>query len=443
MTLRRIFLALLVVSAVLPAVVGPTTASRPPVPVCGVCSGPFENVAADAGVDLTIESSDLHIRVDESGTGHWTARMRINDDAAATFRDDPVLLDTVVRQVYEGDGYFVAEPHDLTARMDGDTAVVTFDVPDMAHRSVGNTLLVDYFNAEGHTRWVSLDTDRLTVSGPAGTVLVNDPPEASTEDGNATWSTENGDYQSIDRETYLAFGPDRGVSSLAAAQVSIAADSAPYLLSDLLYSAFVPTLLMLFGVLAVQRYTRRYDATVDSCRTLASIVAGLGVAWMSGLVALGMFSGGLSAISWTLGLQFVAFGVVALQRPEAFTFRRLVAATVGPPVVVAAAVSMAAPVSELWSVPSGISFGVTVALFLPFGYAARRGMGTRLFTLAIVAAPTVFVIPALPIGGFGPVFMMVLLVGWTLLTLAVGTLVYRLGWALGGGGEPESSATVR
>ncbi|ELZ82982.1 hypothetical protein C453_13271 [Haloferax elongans ATCC BAA-1513] len=443
MTPRRIFLALLVVSAVLPAVVGPATAGRPPVPVCGVCSDSFSGAAYDAGVNLTVESSNLHVRVDESGTGHWTARTVIDETAAATFRDDPALLESVVRESFDGHRQFVDDPRNLSMQMDGQTVVVTFDVPEMTSRGYGNVLLVDYFNADGDTRHVYVDADRFTVSGPEGTVLVNDPPGADTENGTATWSTEDGDYQPIDYTTYLAFGPNNGLGTQAAAYASIAADSAPYLLSDLLYSALVPTLLMLFGVLAVQRYTRRRDATVDSCRTLAAIVAGLGIVWIAGLVALGMFSGGLSAVSWTLGLQFVALGAIALRRPEVFTFRRLVAATVGPPVVVAAAVSIATPVSELWPVPSSLSFGVIVTLFLPFGYAARRDRGTRLLALAIVAAPTMFVMPMLPIGGFGPGFMMILLVSWVLLTLAVGTLVYRLGWALGDGGESGPSATVR
>ncbi|KAB1194009.1 hypothetical protein GJR96_11405 [Haloferax sp. MBLA0076] len=439
MRLRAAFFALLVVASVLPVAVGPTTASSPPEPVCGVCSDPFTAAADDAGVDLTIESSELDVQVGDDGVGYWTAFVTVDEQSAATFRENPTLLDSVVRQTFESHRPFVDDPRNLDSRIDGRTVVVTFDVPEMAYRGYGDVLLVDYFNADGDTRYVYVDADRFRVSGPEGTVLVNDPERLHTgDDTKATWIGGERDRTSIDDETYLAFGPDKGISTQTAAYASIAVDSAPYLVSDLVGAALVPTLLMALGVAGIQYATRRFDTRADSVRTLGYLVSGLGVAWMLGLVALGVFAGGLSAIAWTLGLQFVVIGLVGVRRPDWLTFWRLVAATVGPPLVVASAVSLFTRTGQLWGIPSALSLGTTVALFLPLGYAARRKIDARPLALAIVAAPVVFTIPTLPIGGFGPAFMAMLLVGWTLLTLAAGILVYRLGWALGGETTGES-----
>ena len=433
MRLHALFVALLVVATVLPASVGPVAASEPPRPVCGVCSDPFEKAAREVDIDLTIESSELDVQVGDDGTGHWTARVMVDDGSAAAFRDNPELLEQVVSQTYEDHWVFVDDPQNLDARMDGDTVVVTFDVPEMAYRGYGDVLLVDYFNADGNTRFVYVDADRFTVSGPDGTVLVNDPERLNTDDETtATWLGGPGDSQSIDDETYLAFGPDHSLTTQAAAYATIAADSASYLVPDLVGAALLPTLLMALGVLAIQYGTRRFDGGDVDPTGLGVVVGGLGLLWMLGLAATGTFSGGLSAIAWSLGLQFLVLGAVAARRPDVLTFRRILAATVLPPFAAVLFVSLLTSVYVPWGVPSALSLGVTVALFLPFGYASRRGIESRPFAVAIVAAPIVFTIPTLPIGGFGPAFMLMLLVGWTLLTLAAGALVYRLGWALGG-----------
>ncbi|KTG27225.1 hypothetical protein [Haloferax profundi] len=446
MRLRAACFVLLLVASVLPVAMGPTVASSPPEPVCGVCSDPFVDAADDAGIDLTIESSELDVRVGDDGVGHWSAFVTVDEQSAVTFRENLALLDGVVRQTFESHRLFVDDPQNLDSRIDGRTVVVTFEVPEMASQGYGDVLLVDYFNADGYTRYVYVDADRFTVTGPEGTVLVNDPARLNTgDDTRATWVGGERNRASIDDETYLAFGPDKTLSTQAAASASIAADSAPYLLSDLVGAAFLPALLMAIGVVGIQSATRRFDTRADSVRTLGYIVSGLGVAWMLSLVALGMFADGLSAIAWTLGLQFVLIGLVGVRRPGSVTFWRLVAVTVGPPIVVASVVSLFTRTGQLWGVPSALSLGTTVALFLPFGYAARRKIDARPLALAIVAAPVAFTIPALPIGGFGPAFFAILLVGWTLVTLAAGTLVYRLGWALGDetteGPPPQSSGT--
>ncbi|WP_191967043.1 MULTISPECIES: hypothetical protein [Haloferax] len=443
----RVFLVALLVLTVLPAVMAPTAASSPPEPVCGVCSDPFEGAAERAGIDLTVESSHLHVSVDDDGTGHWTALVEVDEQSAESFHENPDQLDSVVRQTLESHRVFVDDPQNLDSRIHDRTVIVTFDIPEMAYRAYGDVLLIDYFNADGNTRSVYVDADEFTVQGPDGTFLVNDPPRLHTGfEKSVTWIGGPEDNLYIDDETYLAFGPDYSLSTRIAADASIVADSSSYLIPDLVGAALVPTFLMGLGVVGIQYLTRRFDTGSKSVRSLGYLISGLGAVWVA-LVALGMSTDGLSAIAWTLGLQFVVLGLVAARRPDVVTFWRLVAAVVAPPVAVAALVSLSTETSQLWGVPSALSLGMTAALFLPFGYAARRGLEWRPFTFAIVAAPVVFTIQTLPIGGYGsaPVFMAILLSGWALLTLATGTLVYRLGWALGEetseGSTPQSSGT--
>ncbi|WP_410767189.1 hypothetical protein [Haloferax sp. DFSO60] len=433
------FVLLLLIAAV-PGAIAPTSASSPPETVCGVCSDPFVDAATESGVELTIESSELTLQIDDDGTGYWTARVAIDEESATTFRENPALLDSVVRETFDQYRPFVDDPQNLTAQIEDNTVVVTFEVPEMGYRTSGGVLLVDYFNADGYTQRVYVDADRFVVSGPDGSVLVNDPSELKNDDDTAAvWLGDDHSGPYIDDETYLAFGPDRSLSTQAAATASIAADSAPYLLSDLVGAALVPTFLMGFGVVAIQRLTRRVDAESRSVRVLGYLTMGISVAWLFSLVAVRLVSGGYAIVAWTLGIQFALLGLLATKKPGLFTFRRLLVATLAPPIAAAFVVSFVTRPSLLWGVPSALSLGLTFALFLPFGYAARREHRTWPFALAIVAAPVVFTIPTLPIGGFGPAFMLLLLSGWTLLTLASGTLAYRLGWALGGESNTKSA----
>ncbi|AFK20548.1 hypothetical protein E6P09_12395 [Haloferax mediterranei ATCC 33500] len=432
MRFRSLFFALLLVAAVHPAATTATMASPPPEPVCVVCGHGFEETADDAGVNLTVESSTVRVQIDEDGVGHWTARVTVDDESAATFRENPSLLDSIVRRTFEERWGLVDDPHDLSSRIAGDTVVVTFTVPEMASHGVGDVLLVDYFNDPTERRHVYVGADRFVVTGPEGSHLLTNPPKAATNETAATWGDSEQYESTVHSQTYLTFGPDGGLTTTAAAYASIAVDSGPNLLSDLVRVAFIPTLMLILGILFVQHFNRRFDDGRDSQARFGTVVTALGVVWSLCLVALGMFSGGTSVMAWVLGLQLMAFGLVAAKRPEVLTFRRLVAAAVVPPVVAAVAVSVVTAPSVPWNIPSALALGTAVVLFLPFGYGARRGRETRPIAFAIVLAPVTFTIPALPIGGWGPVFMAILLVVWGGLTLATGTLVYRLGWTLAG-----------
>ncbi|WP_148414297.1 hypothetical protein [Haloferax sp. KTX1] len=424
-------LALLVALAALPVGSVPAEGRPPPEAVCGVCGEAFEESAAAAGVPLTVESSALRVRVGDDGVGAWTARVELDDGSAATFRENPEQLDRVVRRTFEDHRVVTDDRRRLDTRMDGDTAVVTFEVPGMASRGYGDVLVVDYFHVDGVRGTVYVDADRFAVTGPEGSSLLTAPPGTRANETAAVWSADDGDAPSVGSQTYLTFGPDAGLATTAAAYASVAADAGPGVLANLAWVAFVPTLVLTVGVLLVRQFDRRFDDD-RGARRFGPVVAGLGVLWGLCLLVVRAFSGSVAAMAWLLALQLVALGVASAVRPGALGFRRLVAATVGPQVALAVATAVAMPGPNPWFSLSALALEAAVVLFLPLGYAARRDGNTRPLSLAIVAAPAVFALPLVPVGGYGVLFVGLLLVVWALVTLATGSLVYRLGWALGG-----------
>jgi len=429
-TLALAALALLVALAALPMGSVPAEARPPPEAVCGVCGETFQEAGSDAGIPLTVESSTLRVRVNDNGSGTWTARIDLDDGSAATFRESPEQLDRVVRRTFEDYHVFTDDRRRLETRMDGDTAVVTFEVPDMASRGYGDVLVVDYFHDDGVRGTVYVDADRFAMTGPEGSSLLTAPSEARTNSTTAVWSAADEGASSIGSQTYLTFGPDAGLATTAAAYASLAADSGPGILTNLAWVAFVPTLALIIGVLLVRHVDRRFDDERGAGR-FGPVVAGLGVLWGLCLLVVSAFSGSVAAMAWLLAVQLVALGVVSTVRPEALGFRGLVAATVGPQVAVAVATALLSGPSP-WVSVSALALETAVLLFLPLGYAARRDGHTRPLSLAIVAAPAVFAVPLVPFGGYGVLFVGLLLVVWVVVTLATGSLVYRLGWALGG-----------
>ncbi|WP_049967860.1 hypothetical protein [Haloferax prahovense] len=430
-TLALAALALLVALAALPVGSVPAEARPPPEAVCGVCGETFEEAGDDVGVPLTVESSALRVRVGDDGVGAWTARVELDDESAATFRERPDRLDRVVRRTFEEHRVFTDDRRRLETRMDGDTAVVTFEVPGMAYRGYGDVLVVDYFHDDEVSGTVYVDADRFVVTGPEESALLTAPPGTRTNETAAVWSADDGDPSSVGSQTYLTFGPDAGLATTAAAYASLAADSGPGVLTNVAWVAFVPTLVLTIGVLLIRHFDRRFDGD-RGARRFGPVVAGLGVLWGLCLLVVRAFSGSVAAMAWLLALQLVALGVVSAVRPKALGFRRLVAATVGPQVALAVATAVAMPGPNPWFSLSALALEAAVVLFLPLGYAARRGGSTRPLSLAIVAAPVTFALPLVPFGGYGVLFVGILLVVWVLVTLATGSLVYRLGWALGG-----------
>ncbi|MFC7174441.1 hypothetical protein ACFQL0_15965 [Haloplanus litoreus] len=192
----RVALATVLVGLLLLSVAGVSVSARPPPQaVCGVCSDTLVETAADSGVDVSIAASSISIRIAESGTGHWTARVRLTGDGVETLRENHSLRDRIVQQVPDR-GYVAAEePQSLTTSMNGETLIVEYDVPGMAHESVGGVYVVDFFYWHGgDARWFYLAADSMTMQGPPGTVVSHAPADATTADHVVTWEGSDEQY---------------------------------------------------------------------------------------------------------------------------------------------------------------------------------------------------------------------------------------------------------
>ena len=424
--------ALLALLVLLPLLVPMAGASSGPLPVCGVCGTSFVGAARDHGVPLEIEHSELVVDVGRNGTGRWRAEVDVNASAADRFRENPALLDSIVAEVYAEWRPLVEDPHDLSARTDGSTVVVTFTVPEMAHRGVGNVLLVDYFNSGGTDRYYRLDADRFVLRGPAGTTLVNDPPGATREGGAAVWTADD-DYTSFDDGTYVAFGPNRDAWTLTAAQLSIAMDAAPYMADHLVVAASLPTVILAVGLAAVTAVHRRF---VDggSIRNAGGLVALVAAGCLLAVFAFDAADGALGALGVFVTLLSIGIGLVAAVVPErsrdALTLRRLVAITAVPAVLVTAVLAAGFDLSFPGELVTGVAVVLALLLFLPAGYAAGRSREVGRLYGAILLAPAAAVLPMVPIGGFGPGFAAIFLGLGALVGIVGGAVLFHLGWAL-------------
>jgi len=269
----RVALATVLVGLLLLSVAGVSVSARPPPQaVCGVCSDTLVETAADSGVDVSIAASSLSIRIDESGTGHWTARIRLTGDGVETLRENHSLRDRIVQQVPDRGYVAVEEPQSLTTSMNGETLIVEYEVPGMAHESVGGVYVVDFFYWHGgEARWFYLAADSMTMQGPPGTVVSHAPADATTAEHAVTWEGSDEQYDPLGVRSHVVFAPDDGVVSSVSTTLGIGIDVAQLKAQD--FVAVVAPLTILAVVVAM---LRRFESRLTelSRRELIGLVIG-------------------------------------------------------------------------------------------------------------------------------------------------------------------------
>jgi hypothetical protein len=225
--LRVAFVAVTVGVVLLSAVGAPAGARPPPHAVCGVCSDALVDAADENGVAIDTATSSLAIRIDRSGTGHWTARVALTGSGVETLRENRSLRARIVQQVHDRGYVAVEEPRSLTTSMDGETLLVEYEVPGMAHESVGGVHVVDFFYWHGgEARWFYLAADSMTMRGPPGTVVSHAPAAATADGGAVTWAGSDQRYDPLGVRSHVAFAPDDGAVSAAATALGIGIDVA-------------------------------------------------------------------------------------------------------------------------------------------------------------------------------------------------------------------------
>lgn len=446
---RRVLLVVLLSSIVALAIVGGATARPPPKAICGACGTTVVEDATADGTTPDVVRSELTIRIDRNGTGHWTARTVVRDAESIEWNSSR-LRSNAIRSL-ESDSTGPENVRDVRVALEGDTVVVRFDVPDVAHGSTGGVLLVDYFYWDGDSsRWFALDADRVAVHGPPNTAVTHVPDGASRTDGAVVWTRggdESYDSYPISQGTFVAFADDDGFGAQVWTHVGVGMTIADAKFRDLPGTAFLP---MVFLGTYAALLARRPDAFLDRTRLQRGAVVG-------GLTAgLALLAIGITFLTETLGryegtgeaaraavstLLFPVLGVAPVFVPMVgflgvqYLFGRFVAPSLdetwydrsfvapGLAIVLLEALSLPFVVASsgtIATVAAGLAAATAVLLFMPLGVAVRRSARTQYLLVAgIVAAPLVVSLGFGPYGGFDRLYFPVFFVPWA---LVVGTL---------------------
>ncbi|PSQ23136.1 hypothetical protein BRD06_09465 [Halobacteriales archaeon QS_9_67_15] len=410
---RRPPLVVVAALALLPAVaagVAPATAAPPPEELCGVCGPEFEYEAAERGVPLTVEHSTATIGVDRSGTGHWHARVRIDDGSADRLAANATLRERVVTETYVHGRTVVDDPRNLRTRVENDTLVVDFDASNVAHRSVGGVVLVDMLDPRTRRSTVQIGADELRISGPNGTAVTRVPADATVENGSVVWRPDDPGI-GLGGDSTLAFAPADGPLAQSATTVALVGYGVNFAGPGVVVLGVLPALALGGAALGL----RRWDGTLPSLgrASVATVMVG-GAAVVAAV-------GALSTV-WPVVLE-----------PSV---ARVVSAAVA---AVTSVVSVVAFQSALLSVP--------VALWFPLGCAYRRdpvvarivvsGLGLAPFGAAVLFGTPRSLLYAL-LGS------LVTTLPWAAGTVLFGVPLYLLGRDLGQAGDaPDETERTR
>lgn len=320
--MRSPAIALIVLLVVTTGLAASVTASPQPTPVCGVCGGGlvFGTAGTDALRGLTVEESTATIRVHEDGSATWDVTNHVGNESAVSYlHEHPAALDRLVAEALE---YSTVEGpfRNVSATIDGDRVHIRFEDPTAARRMPGGVMVVDYLHTRGYDSWPVVTADRLTIVGPAGTTVTNNPPGARVDGRNATWhgnaSVPLYEAPSVERDAYVTFAEDGlGVGLWTTLDVALA--TAPIVVAVLTETHLAPLGLLGLGLLAITAVGRLVFRrwTLPDTRRVGLGVAGLGaLAFVP--VVLGEVLPQLAGHRWVLelGVVYLTLGVVAYWR---------------------------------------------------------------------------------------------------------------------------------
>ncbi len=440
--------------AVLALVVAPTLAvgAHPPVPLCGGCTGGFEDAAAAHDANATVQHSELDLRFHENGTATGEARLRVDERAADRFRENASLLDAIAHDAFvtpersEGSHWasdaVVRDVERVRASVYARTVTVRFVHPDAARGGYGDVVYTDMFLRNGTVGGIELQVDRATVRGPDGYRIVRAP------DG---WGGDAINFEATDESWFLGYGgyvawaPDAGAASYVSAAASIWTAEATTEVPNVLSTSWLAAVLAgaLAGVLSLLSW-RFDDADWASPGRLAVGYAATAVALLGGTYAALAWAGlgglGMTLLAAVPGVVVAAVAAAALAVVDSNSGSPLArlptAALYALPVLAVGsfATAVAAPgTGVLWATAAG------VVLVGTLGVATTRGtLPTIAVALALALAPVCLAFPSLSPANFAPPFGM----GWVVLVTVLGVPLFALGRRTGrpGGRRPTADA---
>lgn len=301
------------------SVVGPALASPQPDVVCDVCGEQFEAGAADVGVNVTVTHSTADVRLYDNGTAVWTVRNDLTAESADRLRESETTPSTVTVAAFETypEGP-VDEPTSVETTLADRTVTVRYRDAAPVTRSFG-TYLVEYFDTNGYDYWFILNADRLSVVGPAGTTVTNQPSKATVHGRTVTWEGDSGeryDGSGLYDGARIVYTPTDGSAPGLRTTAALWADTLPIYLGNL-GSFVLPTTvvfsgLALAGLVAARRFGGRFEPS-----TLGKGLAALGSLTAVAAVGIGATSGALNnASGWmALGIVVAVVGAAAARRP--------------------------------------------------------------------------------------------------------------------------------
>lgn len=302
---------LLVSSIALPALASPQ-----PTPVCGTCGAGFELALEREDIDATVTASTAEVQVHDDGSATWRVTNQLaNASTAAELEDDPTALREAVGYALQR-GTVEGPFENVSARVENRTVVVTFRDRYATTETPGGIQILDYFHTRGYDSWPVLTADRISVVGPDGTVVTNDPPGATVSGRNATWtgnaSAPTWDAPRVDSDAYVAFG-ERGAATPALTVLGIALATLPIVV-DVVGSVHAPPLLLLGLVLAGSTAATRALGSRVGTRRVAVASVGLGAVALAWSVSVGsvFFGTEPSALAIGFGGAALAMGGLAL-----------------------------------------------------------------------------------------------------------------------------------
>ena len=261
----------------------PALASPQPTPACGFCG---EQFAGGSGVNVTVAESTAVVQVHGNGSATWTVRNELSNGSEA-FRERPELLEAAASGL-ANDHYGLPDRAELvSARMDGDTAVLVYRDPDAATRHAG-LLVVDYLHDGGREPRYYVNADRFVIRGPDGTVVANTPESGTVEGRNATWtgSSSGGPYASgvdLEGSPYVVFGPDRSAGTWLRTAAALGLATLPIVVRSVESYVLFQTATFAASLAAVLFALRRWSPE-PSPEQLGAILAGLGLLGIVGPV---------------------------------------------------------------------------------------------------------------------------------------------------------------
>lgn len=426
--------AVLAVVVVAPA---PAAGAHPPVPLCGGCTGGFEDAAADRGANATVQRSELALQFHGNGTATGAATLRVDERAADRFRENATLLDAVARDAFVtpersersrwANGAVIQGVENVRASIDDRRVTVRFALPDAARDGYGSVLYTDLFLRNGTVGGIDLRVDEATVRGPDDHVVVRAPDGWG---GDAIRFVATDGSRFVGYGGYVAWAPNAGATSSVTAAASIWTAEATTELPNVLSTSWVAVVLAgaLAGLFALVAH-RFDDAGWSSPGRLAVGYVAAAVASLAATyAALAWF--GLGGIGMTL-LAVVPGVVVAalvagalavaggpgrrpLSRAPTALLYCLPVLAVGSVVLAVAAPGMAA----FWAAST------SVLVLGALGVATTRGVRpTVAVAVAFAIAPVALAFPTLSPSNFAPP----LGPAWVLLVALVGVPLFALG----------------